>query len=467
MLSCFRRMFGSKKRKFVFLPRARPQIESLQERVLPSTVLLNAQRQVVIQGTTGDDVVLVTKIDSTLRVAFNAETFEFAAPKVRSIVFRGYAGNDQFTNSTDLRAVALGGEGNDTLTAGGGNDLLIGSIGDDTLNGGGGHDVLLGQAGNDNLNGGLGADQALGGLGDDTLHGDDGRDLLHGQEGKDDIFGDMGDDRLFGEAGDDHLQGGLGNDRLHGGADNDSLDGGFGLDRVEGGGGDDHGFHVGEDFSRGVEARHTGDDNELVARLVGSVVGRAKFETELEHGVQQNKFEMEIQSGPANTVFTLCIDGANVGTVTTDSLGLGQFALRSATFTVVSGSTIELKDASSAVVSTATFALDADDDNDAGELFLTANLSGASSALGSAKFKVEQEAGTTTTEFEVKVKSGPTLQTLTVFINGVSRGQFTTGDSGNGELENNNPGFTVAAADTIVVKDAFDTTIVTGIFQVA
>jgi Ca2+-binding RTX toxin-like protein len=177
----------------------------------------------------------------------------------------------------------MGGSGNDTLEGNNGFDLLDGGSGNDTLRGGDDDDVLIGGAGADIIDGGVGDDTAsyetatigillnlatgqatgdalgdtfisieqyegseyddtiigdatnnilLGMGGNDTLEGGEGNDLLDGGDGNDTLRGDAGDDLLIGGAGVDDLDGGAGNDVLIGGADADVFNGGDGIDTV-------------------------------------------------------------------------------------------------------------------------------------------------------------------------------------------------------------------------------------------
>ncbi|MCP4387885.1 MAG: calcium-binding protein [Gammaproteobacteria bacterium] len=71
-----------------------------------------------------------------------------------------------------------GGDGNDTLDGGDGNDNLYGIPGDDRRDGGAGNDVLWGGSGSDTLNGGAGDDYLIGDAGDDTLRGGNGNDTF-------------------------------------------------------------------------------------------------------------------------------------------------------------------------------------------------------------------------------------------------------------------------------------------------
>ena len=94
-----------------------------------------------------------------------------------SIVLAGVAGNDAlravgFPDSTLV--VALGGEGNDSLTGGGGNeDVLVDGPGNDHSEALGGDDALLNNTGVDTLNGGGGSDLFLSNAicGGDTIDG--------------------------------------------------------------------------------------------------------------------------------------------------------------------------------------------------------------------------------------------------------------------------------------------------------
>src|SRR6516164_8693986 len=103
----------------------------------------------------------------------------------------GQAGDDTITldesNGALPAALLFGGDGNDTLTGGSGNDQLFGGAGNDTLLGKGGNDLLFGGEGNDTLIGGAGDDQVFGQGGNDLMiwNPGDGTDLFEGGDGND------------------------------------------------------------------------------------------------------------------------------------------------------------------------------------------------------------------------------------------------------------------------------------------
>lgn len=113
------------------------------------------------------------------------------ADETSLIDVHGGGGNDiiRFDESHGLLPAALlsGGNGDDTLTGGSGDDQLFGDNGNDTLSGGVGADVLSGGNGDDTLIGGAGADQFFGGRGNDLLiwNPGDGSDKLDGGSGFD------------------------------------------------------------------------------------------------------------------------------------------------------------------------------------------------------------------------------------------------------------------------------------------
>ncbi len=92
------------------------------------------------------------------------------------------------------------------VSAGDGDDIVLGTQADDQVAGGAGDDRLIGMGGQDSLAGGDGNDVLLGGAGSDRLEGGNGDDLVRGQ-------GTSGD-RISGGSGVNTLDGGAGGDRL-------------------------------------------------------------------------------------------------------------------------------------------------------------------------------------------------------------------------------------------------------------
>ncbi|UMA64711.1 hypothetical protein LVO79_17185 [Roseivivax marinus] len=150
----------------------------------------------------------------------------------------GGSGNDMIGGGTGNDTL-FGGTGRDTLGGGRGEDSLDGGDGADVLAGGPGNDVIEGGVGNDTIGASYGNDQVRGAGGDDDIGGGTGRDILSGGNGDDRLGGGEGDDTVKGGAGADFVAGGGRNDRLEGGAGADTLNGGVGNDVFEGGGGAD------------------------------------------------------------------------------------------------------------------------------------------------------------------------------------------------------------------------------------
>ena len=255
----------------------------------------------LIDGSSGDDIVRVNRIGSdtlVARVITPSETLNqrFALAAIDSIEVRGRNGDDLFNNSTDLPStfygqggndIGFGGRAADTFFGGQGNDLFFGRQGNDAAFGGNGNDrlfgvqgndILDGQAGNDFLNGGFGADEIFGREGNDRLIGFDGEDIISGGEGNDFLAGGDGEDQLDGEGGDDILRGGNENDILFGGTGSDLLLADDGNDTSYGGDGRDFIFDLvgetslifgdrGNDVLRGgagADEIHGGDGNDRI-----------------------------------------------------------------------------------------------------------------------------------------------------------------------------------------------------------
>ncbi len=94
-----------------------------------------------------------------------------------------------FDGADNKGAYADGGAGDDVISSGAGNDVLIGGIGNDSLSGGANNDILSAGVGDDILSGGAGTDFMLGGAGNDLLEGNADEDFFIGGAGRDVLRG--------------------------------------------------------------------------------------------------------------------------------------------------------------------------------------------------------------------------------------------------------------------------------------
>ena len=155
--------------------------------LLVAGVVLDWNGTLQIIGTGGNDNVSVSQSgQDSLRVQANFlagknRTVQFALDQVYQIEVYGGTGHDTLNASRLSTPVMIdGGEGNDLIRGGRGDDLLVG---------GAGHDLIWG---------GDGADILLGGDGNDLLWGDGGYNLLIGGDGRDLLFGGQLEDILLG-----------------------------------------------------------------------------------------------------------------------------------------------------------------------------------------------------------------------------------------------------------------------------
>ena len=178
-----------------------------------------------VNGTSGNDAISITATSGTFNVSLNGSVQSFPAVGISRIEVIAGEGNDTVTIGGGVPAAYIdGGDGNDSLSGGDGND---------TLTGGSGKNTLSGNDGDDRINGSGGHDVIFGGNGNDRLYGNGGDDILDGGGGVDRLFGGEGNDQLIGGGGNDKLEGDTGNDTLIGGAGSDSEDGGPGIDQAQ------------------------------------------------------------------------------------------------------------------------------------------------------------------------------------------------------------------------------------------
>jgi PKD domain-containing protein/hemolysin type calcium-binding protein len=133
--------------------------------------------ELIVGGTTGSDIILVTRswFLGEVWVLLNGQPM-LVVDQIDRVVAYGQAGNDLMavTSTITVPVEMYGGDGDDLIKGGRGDDILVGGNGDDLLHGQGGRDLLIG---------GNGRDRVLGKAEDDILVGgttefDDDRDAL-------------------------------------------------------------------------------------------------------------------------------------------------------------------------------------------------------------------------------------------------------------------------------------------------
>jgi Ca2+-binding RTX toxin-like protein len=239
---------------------------------------------VVVNGTSGNDVIKVYQSGLSIVVTKNGVTSSYPSDQTSTISVYGLFGNDLIDCSGMGRKVYVeGGSSVDTIMGGSGNDTIYGAMAPvngqysaadwwgDSISGGDGNDLIFGaHQANSTLNGGAGNDTVYGGSCDDVVDGGAGNDVLSAGDGANKVYGGLGDDTITTEGGNDLVWGGYGNDQIavgagddwafgedgsdsiNGGANNDTIDGGTGNDTVMGGAGPygsdvDHDLLVGGD----------------------------------------------------------------------------------------------------------------------------------------------------------------------------------------------------------------------------
>jgi len=250
-----------------------------------TSVIFDGNRVIVNTGT-GDDKVDI-RIDPKTGeqlVTVNGVTYRY--PPGADIVVRGGDGNDSITVApgTNVHVTLIGGEGDDEIHGGGGNETVLGLDGKDRLYGGDGNDRISAGAGRDYVDGQGGNDILTGGLGDDTVYGLGGNDQISGGEGQDYLEGADGDDKIYGGQGNDIISGGRGNDTLRGGAGDDAIYAGRGSDTSYGGSGNDKVFGERGDTSVGAEQNVTVEikDFQTFIKVDGSPEFQARVNADLD-----------------------------------------------------------------------------------------------------------------------------------------------------------------------------------------
>lgn len=159
-----------------------------------------------VSGDGNDNTIRITLSGSRYKVFRDGSTLSFNLSAAGRVSVAAGDGDDAVTIGTGVvRATVHGEAGNDSITGGNSDDILIGNAGDDLISGGFGNDSIYGNEGADSLDGGSGNDRLVGGSGRDTVRAGDGndtllardrvRDLLYGQSGFDSAQTDDNDYR--------------------------------------------------------------------------------------------------------------------------------------------------------------------------------------------------------------------------------------------------------------------------------
>lgn len=149
-----------------------------------------------VNGNNGNDTLKVSSLDAAFAAGITLNGGEgkdvIDATGSKTVVGKVTTGVGMVQDGGDGDDKLTGGIGNDTLIGGDGLDIIKGGAGNDAILGGDGKDQLLGEAGNDTISGGANNDSILGGAGDDVLAGEDGVDTVKGEAGQDTIAGGSG-----------------------------------------------------------------------------------------------------------------------------------------------------------------------------------------------------------------------------------------------------------------------------------
>lgn len=179
----------------------RPAIEMLEERLCLSTsevalpvVSANTATlrngTLLVQGSNKSDTIklsLAVEDHGLLQVDINGKMAgRFSLTDVNFVRTYGLGGSDMMTvdegeGPITKRVYMFGGNGNDTMITGSGDDFVIGGKGDDLAETGDGNDYIEGNAGDDRLMAGSGRDTVNGGPGSDVINTGSGKDKVISQ----------------------------------------------------------------------------------------------------------------------------------------------------------------------------------------------------------------------------------------------------------------------------------------------
>lgn len=178
-------------------------------------------------GASDDRIGVKQRDDGTLDVSVNGESYEVRMAGGQELTIRAGAGDDVIEVAPNVRVniVIEGGDGDDTISTGAGDDRIDGGAGKDTIFSGAGRDDIFGNSGNDVITGGDGVNIIHGGDGDDLVTAGSGTNFIEGGAGNDSIRGGGASDILSGGTGNDRIVVGEGASRVYAGAGEDVIDG--------------------------------------------------------------------------------------------------------------------------------------------------------------------------------------------------------------------------------------------------
>ena len=167
----------------------------------------------------GDALLTLTNTSTTLTSvdaaamtnAFSGLVWASVGTLAAAATLTGGSGNDNIggtANAATKNLVMTGGDGQDTLGGGDGNDTITDTSSQTNGNG----NSLIGGAGNDTITAGAGIDTIDGGTGNDSIVAGGGNDVLTGGGGSDTVLGGEGEDAITAASGAESLDGGAGND---------------------------------------------------------------------------------------------------------------------------------------------------------------------------------------------------------------------------------------------------------------
>lgn len=202
------------------------QVEIARERTNAGGYV-SSDQLVFTTGARDDAIGVRQRDDGTLDVEVNGERYEVRLGQGQELTLRAGAGNDviEVAPNVTVNIVVEGGDGDDTITTGAGDDRIDGGRGDDTISSGAGRDDVFGNSGRDVITGGAGVNIIHGGDGDDEITAGPGTNFIDGGAGDDLVRGGGASDILSGGTGNDRIVVGEAGGRIYAGAGDDTVDG--------------------------------------------------------------------------------------------------------------------------------------------------------------------------------------------------------------------------------------------------